>query len=98
MPIAEVLLWAYLKNKHLGSYKFRRQYSVRNYVVDFYCVKIKLAIEVDGDSHFRKRTVAYDKNRQKEIESFGIKVIRFTNKEIYENIDEVIEKIKENLY
>ena len=93
MPTAELMLWAYLKTKRLKGYKFRRQYSVANYIIDFYCVKAKLGIEIDGDSHFRKGVVVYDRNRQREIEALGIKVIRFTNKQIYENINEVIEKI-----
>ena len=52
MPKAELILWSRLKNKRLNEYKFRRQYSVAQFVIDFYCPKLKLAIEVDGDSHF----------------------------------------------
>lgn len=90
---AEWLLWAQLSNKKLFGYKFRRQYSIKNYVVDFYCPKLKLAIEVDGDSHCVTEQMEYDKKRQKDIESWGIKVIRFTNIDIYENLNEVIEII-----
>lgn len=49
---AEVILWSRLKGKRLDGYKFRRQFSVAQFVVDFYCPRLKLAIEVDGDSHF----------------------------------------------
>ncbi|MGD0919462.1 MAG: DUF559 domain-containing protein [Thermodesulfobacteriota bacterium] len=52
MPKAEVILWSRLKGKRLDGYKFRRQFSVAQFVVDFYCPRLKLAIEVDGDSHF----------------------------------------------
>ena len=52
MPKAELILWSTLKSKGLDEYKFRRQYSVAQFVVDFYCPRLKLAIEVDGDSHF----------------------------------------------
>jgi len=55
MPQAEVILWSKLRNKALKGYKFRRQYSIERFVIDFYCPQLKLAIEVDGDSHFCKR-------------------------------------------
>lgn len=95
MPKAEVILWAHLKNKQLHGYKFRRQYSVGPYIVDFYCPRLKLAIEVDGPSHFTNHAVEYDWQRQKYIESFNINVLRVTNLDIYENIEGVIKKIIE---
>jgi very-short-patch-repair endonuclease len=97
MPQAEVILWSKLKDKGLKGYKFRRQYSVEGFVIDFYCPKIKLALEVDGDSHFTEGADTRDKERQAIIESFGITFLRFTNKEIYENTDGVLEKIFQNL-
>jgi len=91
---AEKILWYYLQGKHLEGYKFRRQYSVGPYIVDFYCPRLKLAIEVDGTSHFRDEVaIRYDRKRQKYIESFGLKFLRFTNSDIYENIDWVLEEI-----
>ncbi|MDO8282878.1 MAG: endonuclease domain-containing protein [Thermodesulfovibrionia bacterium] len=90
MPKAEVVLWSKLKNKQLNGYKFRRQYSVNNFVVDFYSPELKLAIEVDGDSHFTDGADVCDKERQLIIESYGIKFLRFTNREVYENVDGVI--------
>jgi very-short-patch-repair endonuclease len=95
MPKAEVMLWSKLRGKGLSGYKFRRQYSVGKFVIDFYCPKLKLAIEVDGDSHFIKEADTYDKERQTIIETLGITFLRFTNREIYENIDGVLEKIME---
>ena len=97
MPKAESVLWYYLRRKQLEGYKFRRQYSVGKYVIDFYCPRFKLAIEVDGASHFWPGAAEYDKRRQKYIESFGIKFLRFTNTDVYENIDGVLEKIYEFL-
>ena len=97
MPRAEVILWSKLKDKGVKGYKFRRQYSVEGFVIDFYCPKIKLALEVDGDSHFTEEADTRDKERQAIIESFGITFLRFTNKEIYENVDGVLEKIFQNL-
>lgn len=94
MPQAEVILWSKLKSKGL-DYKFRRQYSVEKFVMDFYCPRLKLAIEVDGDSHFVEDAENRDIERQTIIETFGITFLRFTNKEIYENVDGVLDKIME---
>jgi len=95
MPPAEVLLWLKLKGKGLEGYKFRRQYGVDKFVIDFYCPEIKLAIEVDGDSHFVEGADVTDKERQAIIESFGISFLRFTNREIYENLDGILNQIME---
>ncbi len=95
MPPAEFILWSQLRDKGLKGYKFRRQYSVENFVLDFYCPKLKLAIEVDGDSHFVEGADMSDRERQTIIESFGINFLRFTNREIYENINGVMNKILE---
>jgi len=69
---AEVLLWSKLKGKGLSNYKFRRQYSVGKFVIDFYCPKSKMAIEIDGDSHFVEGAKERDRERQTIIETFGI--------------------------
>ena len=80
-----------LRNRQAG-YKFRRQYSFGNYVVDFYYPETRLAVEVDGLSHEGK--MQYDHvQRQKFIESLGVKVMRFTSEEIFKSIDRVIENI-----
>ncbi|MCL5062816.1 MAG: endonuclease domain-containing protein [Nitrospiraceae bacterium] len=97
MPQVEVILWSKLKNNGLKGYKFRRQYSVEKFVIDFYCPKLKLAIEVDGDSHFVEGSKIRDKERQAIVESFGITFLRFTNREIYENINGVLNKIVEHI-
>ncbi len=90
-PRAELILWTYLKNKRINGYKFRRQYSIGGYVVDFYCPNLRLAIEVDGPSHFINSGVKeYDHERQRFIESLAIKVLHITNTDIYENIDGVM--------
>jgi very-short-patch-repair endonuclease len=97
MPHAEILLWAKLRGTGLKGHKFRRQYSVKNYVLDFYCPKQKLAIEIDGDSHFIDGAEEYDRERQTVIESYGIKFLRFTNAEVSANIEGVVMKIMEHL-
>lgn len=93
MPLAEVILWSRLKGKQIGGHKFRRQYSVQHFVVDFYCPELRLAIEMDGDSHYTKDAQSRDAERQAILESFGIRFLRFTNKEVYENLEGVIEAI-----
>ncbi len=90
MTKAEIVLWSKLKGKQLNDLKFRRQYSINNYVVDFYCPELKLAIEIDGDVHVFSSRIVYDKQRQKEIEALGIKVLRYTNTDILNNIEGVL--------
>jgi very-short-patch-repair endonuclease len=92
MPQAEIILWSKLKGKGLG-YKFRRQYSIGVFAVDFYCPAVKLAMEVDGDSHHSNGAEIRDEERQIIIESYGVNFLRFTNREIYENMDGVLLKI-----
>jgi very-short-patch-repair endonuclease len=93
MPEAEVMLWSRLKGRQLLGCKFRRQYSVGTFVLDFYSAEIKLGIELDGDSHFQSGVREYDQNRQHFIESFGIKITRILNTEIYQNLDGVLEMV-----
>jgi very-short-patch-repair endonuclease len=90
---AETELWSRLRRGQLGGRRFPRQYSIGPYCVDFYCVQAKLAIEVDGDSHFTPEAKQYDPQRQLYIEAFGIRFLRFTNVEVYDNLDGVIEAI-----
>jgi very-short-patch-repair endonuclease len=93
MTKAEVMLWSQLKGKGVNGYKFRRQYSIDKFVLDFYCPRLRLAIEIDGESHYIDGADIRDAARQKIIESYGITFLRFTNREIYENMEGVIEKI-----
>ena len=96
MPSAEILLWLKIKGRQINGCKFRRQYGIGKYIVDFYCPKAKLAIEIDGDSHFLdKPSELYDKERQRYIESLGLHMIRFLNTDIYNSLEAVVEKIKE---
>ena len=100
MPEAEIILWSKLKGKQVTPTcrgKFRRQYSVGSYVIDFYYPKLKLAIEVDGMSHFQPGSKERDKERQKYIETYGIKFLRYINTDIYENLERVIEQIGETI-
>ncbi|MCH8063301.1 MAG: endonuclease domain-containing protein [Chloroflexi bacterium] len=94
MPNAETVIWTRLKGKQLLGYKFRRQYSVDRYIVDFYCPELKLAVEIDGDSHYQKGSEDNDRRRQAFIESFGIQFLRFTNEDVFKNLEGVIETVR----
>jgi very-short-patch-repair endonuclease len=93
MTPAEVRLWSRLRGRQLLDCKFRRQYSVGPYVIDFYCPELKLGIEVDGDSHFHGGVQSYDDSRRAYIETFGITIVRFTDAEVCDNMDGVLETI-----
>jgi very-short-patch-repair endonuclease len=93
---AEAFLWRLLKNSQLENRKFRRQHSIGNYILDFYCPSEKLAIELDGAFHFTDEGIAYDTIRTECINSFNIKVIRFENKLVFDNTTWVLDEIKSN--
>ena len=93
---AEIYLWTHIRNKKLG-YRFLRQYGVGQYVIDFYSPRLKLAVEVDGVTHLTKEELEYDEKRQFEIEQVGIQFIRFTNLEVYYDIENVIEKLTDRI-
>jgi very-short-patch-repair endonuclease len=93
MPPAEKLIWARLRGRQVEGCKFRRQYSIGAFVVDFYVPKLKLAIEIDGSSHDGEAAQVYDAERQAFLESKGTKFLRFTNQQVYEELDAVIESI-----
>jgi very-short-patch-repair endonuclease len=97
MTDSERRLWSILRRKQLNGYRFRRQYSVGAYVLDFYCPETHLAIEIDGLSHMSSEAAAYDKNRQEEIESLGIHFLRFTNDQVDMELEEVLAAIRETL-
>jgi imidazole glycerol-phosphate synthase subunit HisF len=94
MTEAEIVLWGYLKQKPLG-YKFRRQHPLGLYIADFYCHKLMLVIEVDGKIHEREDVAQNDRERQRVIESFELKVLRFTNDEVHKQFEKVVSIIEE---
>ena len=94
MTSSESLLWDELKGNKLLGYKFRRQHPIGNYIVDFYVHKLKLVIEVDGKYHEKMEQINRDKDRTAFLEFNGLKVIRFTNEEVENSIENIIEKIK----
>jgi very-short-patch-repair endonuclease len=91
--LSEVLLWQYLKGKQMLGYDFDRQKPVDNYIVDFFCNELMLAIEIDGDTHNYK--IERDITRQKRLEASGIRFLRFTDEDVKENIEGVVMMIGE---
>lgn len=97
IPESEVIMWSRLKNSQLTGFKFRRQTSIGRYVVDFFCPKAHLIIEVDGDSHFTDEAEAYDKVREEYLKSLGLTILRFTNLEVRTQLSDVLERIRNHL-
>ncbi|MGA7711910.1 MAG: endonuclease domain-containing protein [Rhizomicrobium sp.] len=93
----EQKLWFHLRGAQIGGFSFRRQHPVGPYVLDFYCSAAKLAIELDGDQHGTKEALAYDAARTRFLSSKRIRVIRFANYELKDNLDGVIEGISRAL-
>jgi len=91
---AEATLWKYLQKKQLKGRKFRRQHSVGNYIVDFYCASENLIIELDGAIHLDFARQNYDHERTQQLEGLGFIIVRFENKLIFENIEGVLEEIR----
>ena len=91
---AEAFLWGYLKNSQFEGRKFRRQSSINNFIVDFYCPEEKLVIELDGDFHFDEKAIKDDQRRTMKLEEEGLRVIRFENQEVLLNLDGVLSEIR----
>lgn len=90
---AEKILWAKLRNNQLKGYKFRRQHPIGLYIVDFYCHQLNLVIEIDGDYHNIQEQIEKDKERTQNLETDGLQLIRFTNKDVMENLEKIISEI-----
>lgn len=90
---AERILWEQLRDKGLGV-KFRRQFSIGNYIVDLYAPQLKLVIEIDGSIHEMANAKVNDDDRQRNLAALGLTVLRFTNDEITGNLESVIQQVK----
>ncbi len=91
---SEKALWMALRKKQLG-YEFHRQVPIDNYIVDFYCHELMLAIEADGESHEWPGAPERDLKRQKQLEALGVQFLRFRDEEILGNLDRVVGVIQE---
>jgi very-short-patch-repair endonuclease len=90
---AESRLWEALRSRSLTGLKFRRQHPVGSFILDFYCTEQNLCIEVDGEIHNQPEQVILDAQRTSILKQLGIHILRFTNTEINENMDQVMRKI-----
>jgi len=97
MTIAEKILWEELRKKDVYKARWKRQHPIDIFVVDFYCHKYKLAVEVDGEIHLNEEIREYDDGREHDIEKLGIKVLRFTNKQVFEDIEIVKNQILDSI-
>ena len=91
---AEAILWRALKGKRVEGLKFRRQFGVGPYVIDFYCPEIRLGIELDGGVHKTSYTHEYAEMRSRYLAENGIRVLRFDNEVVYNNVEGIIEAIR----
>ena len=91
--LSETILWHHLKGRQMRNHDFHRQRPIDNYIVDFFCSELVLAIEIDGASHADKEN--YDKKRQERLESLGVHFLRFYDSDVKVNIEGVVERIGE---
>ena len=96
LTAAEAVLWRHLKNNQQGV-KFRRQHGIANFIVDFYCTELNLAVEVDGRIHHELNTKIYDEQRENVLKGLNVEVLRFENEEIYKSEERVLEELKEKI-
>lgn len=93
MTDVEQLLWSKIRRKQLKGYQFYRQKILGNYIVDFYCPASNLVIELDGGQHYSEKGKEKDRTRDDYLSGLGLKVLRFSDKEIFENLTGALEKI-----
>ena len=89
----EQMLWQRLRSRQLGGFKFRRQYPLPPYVLDFYCAELRLAVELDGGQHFSDQASHKDAERSRYLERHGVRVVRFSNREAALQMAEVLAEI-----
>jgi very-short-patch-repair endonuclease len=96
-PPAERILWARLKNRGLHGAKFVRSKPIGPYFADFACRSAKLVVEIDGATHSTDEEIAHDKRRTAFLEAKGYRVVRFSNQQVYEDVEAVIDEISRAL-
>ena len=97
MTDAERTLWSKIRRKQLKNFQFYRQKNIGDYIVDFYCPAAKLIVEVDGGHYYEDKHFLEDNVRDNFLYELGFEVLRFSNRDIFENIDGVVQKIYDNL-
>lgn len=97
MTDAERLIWSRLRGKQLKGLQFYRQRIIGNYIVDFYCPGSKLVIELDGGQHYTDEKCKEDRVRDEYLNSLGLRVLRISDRDVFENLDSCIQRIYESL-
>lgn len=93
--LSEVLLWDEIKARKMHGYQFMRQKPIGNYIVDFFCSKLKLVVEVDGESHYNDKAMKDDEIRQESLEKLGLNFLRFDDLEVKQDIVNVLRTIED---
>jgi very-short-patch-repair endonuclease len=92
---SEKKLWAELKGKQLNGFRFRRQHPIKYFIVDFYCHRAKTVLEINGSIHNLDYNKEYDILKENELKQLGLRVLRFTNRQILDNIGKVLKEIED---
>lgn len=93
----ENMLWSHLQKGKMMGYRFKSQHPIDNFIVDFYCHRARLVIEIDGEVHQEEDQVERDQGRTAELEHYGLTILRFTNQDVVKSIDNVLLEIKNKL-
>ena len=97
MTDAERFLWSKIRRKQLKEFQFYRQKNIGDYIVDFYCPAAKLIVEIDGGQHYSEENIVKDEVRDKFLSDLGFRVLRFSNSDVFKNIEGVVEEIYNHL-
>jgi len=97
MTEAESFLWQRIRRKQLKGHQFYRQKNIGDYIVDFYCPSAKVIVELDGGQHYTQEGIRRDQVRDKYLDSLGFTILRFSDREVFKNIEGVLERIFEHL-
>ena len=97
MTDAEQLIWSKVRRKQIDDFQFYRQKNIGQYIVDFYCPKGKLIVEIDGGQHYENEGMKKDQERDRYLQKLGFTVKRFSDIDVLKNIDGVVERIHEQL-
>ena len=97
MTEAESFLWQRIRRKQLEGRQFYRQKNIGDYIVDFYCPSAKVIVELDGGQHFTQERIRRDQVRDKYLERLGFTILRFSDREVFKNIEGILERIFEHL-
>ncbi|MFH1159440.1 MAG: endonuclease domain-containing protein [bacterium] len=97
MTSAEKVLWSKINSGKMQGFRFKPQHPIDRFIVDFYCHKARLVIEIDGEVHNQEDQIERDQGRSAELEEYGLTVLRFSNQDILENIEDVLKTIHQSL-